>query len=352
MTALLLAALLAQEETLVLRGLVLHDASREPEEGVVLVAGGRILRAGPGVEIPAGAKVVEIPKGAWIVPGFVDAHSHLGSAWEADEPTEALTPHVKAVEGFETRHRDVLGALGSGVTLVAISPGDGNVVGGRVGLMRLSGERYDRALQADAVGLKASIGQEALRRDRRPTSRTGAVAMLREYLRASPPKGPVFLHASTEGEIRAAADLRKETGADLVLVHGREAAKAVDALRAASMAVAFGPLTVHDPAELLETPAILAKAGIPLALISDAPRMSEEQLRMAAILAVRSGLPPATARRALTEVPARLLGAKAGRLAVGFDADLAVWSGDPLSPASAVELVMVKGRTTFRKGAP
>lgn len=353
MSALLLAAaLLAQEETQALRGLVLHDPAREPEEGVVLVAGGRILRAGPGVEVPAGAKVVELPKGAWIVPGFVDAHSHLGSAWEADEPTEALTPHVKAVEGFETRHRDVLGALGSGVTLVAISPGDGNVVGGRVGLLRLNGERYDRALQADVVALKASIGQEALRRDRRPTSRTGAVAMLRDYLRASPPKGPVFLHASTEGEIRAAADLRKETGADIVLVHGREAAKALDALRDAAMAVAFGPLTVHDAEEQLETPALLAKAGIPLALISDAPRMSEDQLRMAAILAVRSGLPPAAARRALTEVPARLLGAKAGRLAEGFDADLAVWSGDPLSPASAVELVMVKGRATFRKGAP
>ncbi len=353
MTPFLLAvSLLAQDETLVLRGRVLHDVSREPEVGVVLVAGGRILRAGPGVDVPAGAKVVELPPDAWIVPGFVDAHSHLGSAWEADEPTEALTPHVKAVEGFETRHRDVLAALGSGVTRVAISPGDGNVVGGRMGLLRLNGERYDRALQADVVGLKASIGQEALRRDRRPTSRTGAVRMLRDYLRASPPKGPVFLHASTEGEIRAAAELRKESGADIVLVHGREAAKAVDALRAAAMPVAFGPLTVHDAAEQLEAPARLAKAGIELALISDAPRMSEAQLRLAAILAVRSGLPRAAALRALTEVPARLLGVKAGRLAEGFDADVAVWSGDPLSPASAVELVLVKGRTTFRKGAP
>ena len=87
----------------------------------------------------------------------------------------------------------------------------------------------------------------------------------------------------------------------------------------------------------------LAKAGIELALISDAPRMSEEQLRMAAILAVRSGLPAATARRALTEVPAKLLGAKAGRLAEGFDADLAVFADRFLKPGTA-------GETDVREG--
>jgi imidazolonepropionase-like amidohydrolase len=354
MIAALLAVLLAQDETTVLRGLVLRDPARPPEEAVLLISGGRILKAGRDLEPPPGARTLDLPKGSWIVPGFIDAHSHLGSAWEADEPTEALTPHVKAVEGFETRHRDVLSALGSGVTLAAIAPGDGNVVGGRIGLVRLNGERYDRALDLDVVALKASLGVETLRRDRRPTSRTGAVALLRDFLRAQPPKLPVFVHASSEGEIRSAVDLARETGASIVLVHAREAAKAVDVLRAAAIPVAFGPLTVHDPAELLETPARLAKAGVPLALVSDAPRMSEDQLRIAALLAVKAGLAPAEALRALTEVPARLLGVgdRTGRLAEGFDADVAVWSGDPLFPASAVELVLVKGKITYRKGAP
>jgi imidazolonepropionase-like amidohydrolase len=352
--AALLAALLAQDETIVLRGRVLLDPARPPVDAVVVVQGGRIVRAGPDVDVPPGARALEIPKGAWIVPGFIDAHSHVGSAFEAEEPTEAVTPHVKAVEGFETRHRDVLSALGSGVTLAAIAPGDANVVGGRIGLVRLTGERYDRSLVSDAVALKASLGVETLRRDRRPTSRTGAVALLRDFLRAHPQKGPVFVHVNTEGEIRAAVDLRRETGASLVLVHARDAAKAVDVLRGAGIPVAYGPLTVHDEDELLRTPALLAKAGIPLALVSDAPRMSAEQLRLAALLAVKAGLPTADAMRALTEVPASILGvgARAGRLAEGFDADVVVWSGDPLSPASAVELVLVKGATTYRKGAP
>lgn len=348
MSLLLALVLTLQEvdEAWSLKGRVLRDSARDPEEGLLLVVGGRIAAEAPG------AKELPLPKGAWIVPGFIDLHSHLGSAWEADEPTESITPHVKAVEGFETRHRDVLAALGSGVTLLALAPGDGNVVGGRVGLIRLNGARYDRALRLGDAGLKASIGEAALRRDREPTSRTGALRLLREHLRAHPPRGPVFLHASTEGEIRAAVALKAEAGGKLILVHAREAGKALDVLRGSGVAVAFGPLTPHDPDEILETPAALAKAGVAFALISDAPLSSEAQLRVAAILALKSGLAPSAALQALTETPAALLGVKAGKLAPGLDADLVVWSGDPLSPASAVELVLVQGKVTYRRNAP
>ncbi|HEX7901334.1 MAG TPA: amidohydrolase family protein [Planctomycetota bacterium] len=354
MSLLLLCVALLQEpsETLVLRGLVLRDPAVEPEEATVVLAGGRILKIAAEAEIPAGAKTLALPKGAWIVPGFVDAHSHLGSAWEAEEPTEPLTPRVKAVEGFATRHPDVRDALASGVTRVAIAPGEGNVVGGRVGLVHLNGERYDRALQRDAAGLKASLGEETLRRDREPTSRGGALRLLRDFLRSAPLEGPLFVHASTEGEIRSALALKADTGARIVLVHAREAAKAVDALRAAGVAVAFGPLTPHDPLEILATPGLLAKAGVPVALISDAPRTSEAQLRVAAILAVKAGMSTADALRALTTTPASLFGLSCGELKEGADADLVVWTGDPLSSASAAELAVVKGRVTFRRESP
>lgn len=341
MSALLLAALLGQD--LVLRGRVLRDPAREPEEASVVVKNGAIAR----VEADGAPPTLELPKGAWITPGFIDAHSRLGSAWDADEITEPLTPRVRAVEGFSSRHDDVLAALGSGVTRLALAPGDGNVVGGRIGLVRLNGERYDKALLAADAGLKSSIGEEALRRDREPTSRTGALRMLRDFLRAEPPAGPLFVHASTEGEIRAAVAL----GPRVVLVHAREAAKALDVLRGSGAAVAFGPLTPHDPREILETPGRLAKAGVPLALISDAPRTSEAQLRISAILAVKCGLAPADAWRALTTAPAALFGLKAGELKEGFDADLVAWSDDPLSSASAVELVVVGGRVTYRRAS-
>jgi imidazolonepropionase-like amidohydrolase len=338
-------------ETLVLKGAAMLDAGSAPGPAILVLAEGKI-RIVAEEDVPAGARVLDLPKGAVIVPGFIDAHSHLGSAGEADEPTEPLTPRVKAVEGFATRHADVRAALGSGVTRVALAPGEGNVVGGRVGLIHLNGERYDRALQLDVAGLKASLGEETLRRDREPTSRAGALRLLRDFLRSAPLEGPLFLHASTEGEIRGALALKAETGARVVLVHAREAGRAIDALRAAEVPVAFGPITPHDPLEILETPGRLAKAGVPVALISDAPRTSEDQLRVAAILAVKAGMSTADALRALTTVPASLFGLKAGALKEGHDADVVVWTGDPLSSASAVELVIVKGRVSYRRESP
>ena len=53
--------------------------------------------------------------------------------------------------------------------------------------------------------------------------------------------------------------------------------------------------------------------------------------------------------RALTTVPAGLLGVDAGSIAEGKAADVVVWSGDPLALTSEVELVIVDGRVTWRK---
>jgi imidazolonepropionase-like amidohydrolase len=338
---LLLALLGLQDAPITLRGRLWTDPAKEPEEGQLSIAGGKIVRLGAEGDAPTRP----LPKDAWITAGIIDAHSSLGSAWDAEEPTEALTPHVRAVEGFSSRHPDVLAALSSGVTLVALAPGDGNVVGGRVGLVHLNGERYDRALRSASAGLKASISEPALRRDREPTSRSGALRLLRDFLRDRPADGPLLVRASTEGEIRAALGL----GRPVVLVHAREAAKALDVLRASKAVVAFGPLTPDDPLEILETPGKLAQAGVPVALISDAPRTSEAQLRYAAILAVRAGMSPAQAWRALTTTPASIYGLPAGELKEGADADVVAWSGDPLSPASAVELVISRGRVTYRR---
>ena len=62
-------------------------------------------------------------------------------------------------------------------------------------------------------------------------------------------------------------------------------------------------------------------------------------------LAVRFGLPPLTALRAVTSDPADILGIgdRVGRLAPGYDADIVVWSGDPLEMASRPERIWVGG---------
>ena len=223
-----------------------------------------------------------------------------------------------------------------------------------MGVVKLNGQRYDRALHKVTAGFKASLGAEALRPDREPTSRNGAAAMLREQLRD--PKAelraqPLFVHVQSPGEIESALELQSAFGLKMTLVHARGAGESVERLKAAKLPVAFGPLTVSDRREILETPVCLARAGVPLAFISDAPVTAEEHLRVTAAFAVKYGLDRETAIRALTEVPAEMLGLSkdCGSLSEGKAADVVVWSGDPLSLTSDVELVIVDGRVTWRK---
>ena len=353
---LVILALLSQEnpKPIVLKGAqVVTMAAGDLENGMVVIEGGKIRRVGTEVEVPAGANVIELPRGSQVFPGFIDLHSHLGSAFEVEESTEASTPLVKAVEAFSSRHPDVSSALGSGVTSVALAPGNGNVVGGRVGLVKLNGARYDRALFRDSVALKVSLGGEALRRDREPTSHAGALRLLRGLLKEPPPeiRGlPLFAHANTPGEIESALDLAAAFKLPLVLLHAREALRPAMP-RLAGVTVAVGPLTPNDPRELLEAPAALAKAGARLAFVSDAPLTSEEQLRVTAAFAVKYGLDRHEALRAMTVTPASALGVskEIGTIEAGKDADLVAWSGDPLTLTSSVELVIVNGAIVYRK---
>ncbi len=293
-------------------------------------------------------------KSSWILPGFIDAHSHLGSAFDVEESTEAITPEARAVEAFTSRHPDARSAMSSGVTLVALSPGNGNVIGGQIGVLRLSGERYDLALLRSSVALKASIGSEALRTDREPTSRTGAVAMLRKWLRdGKDPLGelPVFLNATFPAEVESALDLAHASPRKLVLVHARPTPDQMKRLAASKTPVAVEPLTTSDRKDTLELPGRLARAGVPFALVSDAPAIPEDLLRVSASFAVKYGLDPKTALEALTTVPAGLLGlaGERGSIVEGKAADLVVWSGDPFSLSSEVLFVMIDGRVTWRK---
>ena len=350
--AVLLLAPQAQSDVIVIKGgRFLTVANGDLEDAVIVIENGKIAKIGKEVAIPTGAKVIELPKGACVAPGFIDAHSYLASAFEVEEGTESVTPEVKAIEAFTSDHPDVRAALSSGVTMVAIAPGNGNLIGGRVGVLRLNGRRYDQMIVKDVAATKLSLSNEALRFDREPTSRQGAMTLLRRLLKEKPIDGIVFLHASAADDIQRALDLAASFKLRAVLVHADEAGETVDAIKAAKIPVAFGPIFASDKREKLEAPAKLAKAGISIAFVSDAPATSESQLRLAAAIAMKHGLERDAALRALTMVPAAMLGLsdRVGSLEAGKDADLVIYSGDPLSLTSDVETVIVEGRISFQK---
>ncbi|MEW6251010.1 MAG: amidohydrolase family protein [Planctomycetota bacterium] len=76
------------------------------------------------------------------------------------------------------------------------------------------------------------------------------------------------------------------------------------------------------------------------------------QLTLRLARAVGAGFKTDDAIALLTAQAARLLGVEqdVGRLADGMNADLVVWSGDPLAPDTRVERVFVDGREVYRAG--
>jgi imidazolonepropionase-like amidohydrolase len=97
-------------------------------------------------------------------------------------------------------------------------------------------------------------------------------------------------------------------------------------------------------------PGRLAAAGVKIAITTDHPVVPIHFLIHQATLAVKEGLDPVTALRAVTIHPAQIIGCadRIGSLAAGKDADVVIWSGDPLDVMSRAERAYLDGREIYR----
>ena len=125
----------------------------------------------------------------------------------------------------------------------------------------------------------------------------------------------------------------------------------MEELKRAGVPVAVGPtLTNASKLELLNkswtTPGILAAAGIPVSIITDAPVIPQQYLPLCAGLAVKAGMDPFQALQAITINPARHIGIadRVGSLEAGKDADIVLTDGDPLVSDTVVRAVFVDGK--------
>jgi imidazolonepropionase-like amidohydrolase len=161
-------------------------------------------------------------------------------------------------------------------------------------------------------------------------------------------------HAHRADDIATAVRIADEFGYRLVIDYGTEAHLIADLLAAKGIPVLIGPLfTTRSKVELrdrsLANPGKLAAAGVEISIITDHPVVPVNFLVHQATLSIKEGLDRETALRAITINPARVMGVdeRVGSIAVGKDADLVLWSGDPLDVLQRALSVFIGGRQVY-----
>ena len=368
------------------------------EDGVILLQDGEIKALGRDVRVPDGAGRVDAT-GKVITPGLIDAHAHVGvweegEGWAGDdvnEMTDPVTAQVRAVDAINPADIGFRDAVSGGVLAVNVNPGSGNPIGGQTVALKTWGRTVDQMVLRQPSGMKSALGENPkrvygqMKGDKRmPSTRLGTAAVIREALvnaanylakqerpdpEAFEPRDlklealgrvlrreiPWRQHCHRADDIATALRIADEFGYRLVIDHGTEAHLLADVLAARGIPVVIGPLfTNRAKVELrnrsLANPGRLAEAGVTIAITTDHPVVPIHFLIYQAALAVKEGLDRDTALQALTINPARVAGVddRIGSLTPGKDADLAIWSGDPLEVMSRVEQAWVGGRRIYR----
>ncbi|MHA7261927.1 amidohydrolase [Arthrobacter sp. TMN-37] len=361
----------------------------DPFDGTVVLEGGKITALGAGVEAPPGMETLDAA-GKWLLPGFVDAHVHLGTHEEGEgsagddtnEMTDPVMAGVRVLDAINPYDPGFDDALAGGVTTVNVNPGSGNPIGGLAVAIHTHGRYIEEMLLRSPSGLKSALGENPKRvyggKDKTPSTRLGTALIIRKafkdaqnYLGKDDENArdphlealamvlrreiPWRQHAHRADDIATALRLADEFGYDLVLDHGTEAHLLADVLAVRGTPVLIGPLfTTKSKVELrgrsLANPGRLAAAGVEISIITDHPVIPINFLVHQATLAVKEGLDRTTALRSITLNPAKVLGLadRLGSLAVGKDADVVLWSGDPLDVMQRALTVWIGGRQVYR----
>jgi imidazolonepropionase-like amidohydrolase len=384
----------AQEKATVYRGArILPAGAPAIDQGVLIVAGGKIQAVGgSATPIPDGAVLVDCT-GKTITPGLIDVSFRGGAAPnDLNEQSTEVTPQLRVLDSLDPEDPSFAHARQAGVTAVQVMPGTRNVIGGLGCVVKTFGSdpaamvlKEDSGLRL-VMGTEPSMGNRAIRGGnvdsmyyRRPTSRMGVVwearkafyeakeAMQRTIGAAPPAANPgrevlmralqgkltVFTTARSEQDIRTALRLAHEFGYQTVIDEAQDAHFVIDELAQAKVTVLLGAPSATSVAGTAggdgsdpryATIGLLARRGVPF-VITTGSNLASLDLVREAMFAVRAGLSPAQALDAVTILPARLLGldARIGSLAAGKDADFVLWSHDPLDPAATAVSVHIDG---------
>ncbi|MBA4029020.1 MAG: amidohydrolase [Planctomyces sp.] len=361
---------------------------------VVISAEGKITDVGPQdrVRIPDGYRVLDAEI---VTPGLIDAHCTVGLSGLYNQPHDsdqiessaAIQPELRATDAYNSKDALVEWVRSFGVTTVHTGHAPGEVISGQTAVIKLSGDTVDEAVVLPVAAVAATLGPESFRQGS-PGTRGKQISVLRqelikaqEYLakrrrpaepdadakKSEPPardlrlemlaavlnkEVPLLVTAQRAQDIASALRLKAEFGIDLILDGAAESPLLIDQIKAAGVPVFVHPLMTRAFGEMenasVETPALLDKAGIPVAIQGgyEAYVPKARVVLFEAAIAAANGLSFDRALESVTIRPARVLkvDGRVGSLEVGKDGDVAMFDADPFEYTSHCIGVVINGR--------
>ncbi|MCC5938886.1 MAG: amidohydrolase family protein [Lunatimonas sp.] len=367
------------------------------EDTDVWVSDGKIRQIGKGLR-GSNASVEIDASGLFLMPGIIDAHSHIGLE-AVNEPTSPITSEVSMRDVINPFDVGIYRALAGGVTISHAMHGSANAIGGQnVTLKHRYGTKDPYALVMEDAPrtIKFALGENPTRvhgrgKGLQPRSRMGVEAVIRngfeeaiQYKKAwetyrnassqknsteAPPKfnarlqtisdileGKIIIHCHSyrADEIYMLIELCKEYGIDkIVFSHVNEGFKVAPELAKYTMGASiFSDWWAYKFEVYYSTAynaAVLAKNGVITSINSDSGEVIRHLYHEAAKTQRYGGLSDQEALAMITINPAKQLGIDdlVGSIEVGKQADLVLFDKHPLSIYAIPQMTFVDGIKYF-----
>lgn len=350
-----------QPDAIIASQYVAPDGTLQPGAAIVL-SSGKIKTIRPANQYENKPNVIAYPN-AVICPGLIDVRSTIGIYKNNFENAYSIDPGATIADAIDWQHRDFNQTLETGITTVMIVPSDNNLISGSSAVVKTARIDGKSIILRREGPMLFALGRSVLQFNRAPTSQIGALSMLRGVLdQAKQGQGHQRLQSFIQGkqdalivcneamDISAALKTLSNYGRVVSLAYTGNEHDLVHEFSGSNRTIVIGPYAFSMPSRTLTIAAAFDQANVPVVFAAQTPVQSGDWLRITAALAVRHGLTPEKARQAITSQPARIAGVDhlVGAIKPGLDADLVVFSGDPLRLDSRVLEVYVNGIRVYR----
>lgn len=382
---------------LIKNGKVITMNNTTYNRGCVLIEGNKIVRVDEHIDETEDMEVIDA-NGGWVIPGIIESHCHIGLCEEGirfegddiNEATKPITGYLRAIDAINPLDEAFKDAISAGITSVMTGQGSANVCGGKFVFMKTSGKCIDDMIVKKEAAMKVAFGENPKRvyssKQTSPVTRMATAAILREalmdalnyknrkelalkkeeyfdidlkkecFIDVLNKKIPLKAHAHRADDILTAIRIAKEFNLDMTLDHCTEGHLISEYIKKSGFSAIVGPsLTSRSKVELknrtFKTAGILNEAGIDVAITTDHPVIPIQYLPICAGFAAKEGLGVEEGLKAITINAAKIckVDDRIGSIEVGKDADIAIFTGNPMEVFTQTLYTIIDGKIAYYK---